>query len=386
VTRIELATGPVPVFAVQVGTPSLGDHSYIVAVGDRAVVVDPQRDIDRFEKILADLGVTLVAVVETHIHNDYVSGGPLLARRHDAAYVLPATSGGRMEHVAVADGDHVAVGDPWRLRAVHTPGHTPHHMSYVLTGPDGDVAVFSGGSMLVGAVGRSDLISAGMTVPLARLQYESVNYLARSLADPTVVAPTHGTGSFCSASDVLATTSTIGEERTRNPALLAADEDSFVAEQIAGYRLFPAYYAHMGPANLEGVAAVPTDPLPDLDGATLADPESAFWIVDIRPAGSSPQGTFPGRSTSRSPTTPPPTPGGCSTGTIPSCCSPTTPPGSTRSGCSWPGSGSTASSEPFATEWGPGATGPHGATGSPTSPPCRPPHPPPCSTPGIPGR
>lgn len=277
-SRLTIATDPVRVEVVQVRTPDLGDHSYVAIVGDRAVAIDPQRDIERMTEALD--GATLLAVFETHIHNDYVTGGHLLAQDLGAAYVLPADSGATIDHTPIADGEEVAIADGWLIRAIHTPGHTPNHTSYELVGPGGPVAVFSGGSMLVGAVGRSDLLGPDLTEMLARMQFQSVNMLADTLPGPTLVAPTHGAGSFCSASDVADTTSTIDLEKGRNPALLEPDEDTFVRNQIANYRLHPAYYAHMGPSNLVGVGAIDAAPLKELAPADLDGIDAD--IIDLR--------------------------------------------------------------------------------------------------------
>lgn len=265
----------------QVSTPGLGDHSYVVVIGELAVVVDPQRDLDRFEPLLE--GLELAAVFETHIHNDYVSGGPGLAKAHHAGYILPEGSGATVAHNTMSPGDVIDLGS-LQMRSIATPGHTPHHLSYALFAPDGSaIAAFTGGSMLVGAVGRCDLISPELTDRLVRDQYRSVNHLAETLDAPTLVAPTHGAGSFCSASEVSDTTSTIAVERKRNPALTTPDEDTFAAVQLAGYRLYPSYYAHMGPINARGA-----DPLPELERRRLAPIQLAALgsipIVDIRPA------------------------------------------------------------------------------------------------------
>ncbi len=277
-------------YARQVSTASLGDHSYIVVVGDEAVAVDIQRDLDRFEDVLSGIDATLVAVFETHIHNDYVSGGKRLADAHGAMYVLPANTGAPYEHKPLADGETTSVGG-WVMRAMHTPGHTHNHTSYVLESPEGPVAIFSGGSMLVGAVGRSDLLGPDQTEILLRGQYASMHRIADELPDPSVVAPTHGSGSFCSASDVADTTSTVGREKLQNPALIAPSAQAFGMGQVMGYKRFPAYYRHMGPSNLESMGAPPIEDLPIIDG-----PEgiSGLPIVDVRPFAQYAAGHLPG--------------------------------------------------------------------------------------------
>ncbi|MCW2699690.1 MAG: hypothetical protein JWQ45_1225, partial [Blastococcus sp.] len=129
-------------------TTSLGDRSYLVSDAGVGVVVDPQRDIDRVQALVADRGVTISHVLETHVHNDYVTGGLELARVTGAAYVVPAGDTVSYERIPASDGD-VLVAGPLRLRVLHTPGHTHHHVSYVLADAEGTVqAVFTGGSML----------------------------------------------------------------------------------------------------------------------------------------------------------------------------------------------------------------------------------------------
>ncbi len=284
--KLEFAEG---VWALQIPTASLGDHSYVVAAGGIAAVIDPQRDIERFLTALGD--ARLGAVLETHIHNDYVTGGSLLAARREARYVLPADSGALLEHVAVGEGDAVPLGRGWELAAIHTPGHTPHHMAYVLQGPEGPVSVFSGGSMLVGTVGRTDLVDPELTDRLTRDQHRSVRRLAARLEDPVAVAPTHGSGSFCSASPISDTTSTVGRERRQNPALLIDDEDHFVASQVAGFLAYPAYYAHMAPINRTGPTPI-ADPPPTLTAEQLNATDAL--ILDVRPAERFAGGHVPG--------------------------------------------------------------------------------------------
>ncbi|MFG2167276.1 MBL fold metallo-hydrolase, partial [Micromonospora chersina] len=145
-----------------IATSSLGDRSYLASDGQVAIVVDPQRDIDRILYLAGEKGVRITHVVETHVHNDYVSGGLELARVTGARYVVAAADEVGFERVPVSDGDQVAVSDSLRLRVVGTPGHTFHHLSYVLDeATDGGwqpVGVFTGGSLLFGTTGRTDLL------------------------------------------------------------------------------------------------------------------------------------------------------------------------------------------------------------------------------------
>ncbi len=181
-----------------ISTEALGDRSYLVHDGTSAVVVDPQRDIDRVEKLLADLGVRCAMVVETHIHNDYVTGGYELSMRNGCPYVVNAADDVSFARLAVSDGDELTAG-AMTIRVVATPGHTDTHLSYVISEGDQTPAVFTGGSLLYGSVGRTDLVDVDRTEELARAQYHSARRLAAELPDATPVYPTHGFGSFCSA-------------------------------------------------------------------------------------------------------------------------------------------------------------------------------------------
>lgn len=267
---------------VTIETSVLGDRSYLVHDGESAAVVDPQRDIGRVLDAAEAAGVRVTHVFETHIHNDYVTGGLALAEAAGAAYLVAASENVDFSRTGISDGDQVAAGS-LTLTALATPGHTPGHLSYVLSdGASGQVAVFTGGSMLYGAVGRTDLIGADQTEPLTRAQYRSVRRLAGELPDDVTVYPTHGFGSFCSATQTTGASSTIGTERLVNVALTSG-EDTFVKELIAGLGAYPRYYAHMGPANRHGPSA------PDLTAPHAAGAaelrrriDAGEWVVDLR--------------------------------------------------------------------------------------------------------
>jgi glyoxylase-like metal-dependent hydrolase (beta-lactamase superfamily II)/rhodanese-related sulfurtransferase len=261
-------------------TSGLGDRSYVVVDGGAAVVIDPQRDIDRVLDVVGETRIT--HVLETHIHNDYVTGGLELSRAVDAEYVVPDGAELGFPARRVVDGDVVESGRI-RLRVIHTPGHTEHHVSYELRDGSGDpVGVFTGGSLLFGSTGRTDLVDEAETEALTRAQYRSVQRLADSLPDTAEVYPTHGFGSFCSASSVDQDSSTIGQQREDNPAL-TKDEQDFVEELLAELSAYPAYYAHMGVINSEGPAAVDlSTPKPINSDELRRRLESGEWVVDLR--------------------------------------------------------------------------------------------------------
>jgi hydroxyacylglutathione hydrolase len=195
-----------------IDTPSLGDRSYLAHDGEVAFVVDPQRDIDRVLEILRAEAVRLTHVFETHIHNDYVTGGLALARATGATYLINADDKVSFDRTPIQDGEILEIGGRMRVRAIHTPGHTFTHMSYALTDVVEPIAVFTGGSLLYGATGRPDLLGPDHSDALVRHQHASAHKLAGTLPDATEVYPTHGFGSFCSATQSEATASTIGQE------------------------------------------------------------------------------------------------------------------------------------------------------------------------------
>ncbi|WP_329092608.1 MBL fold metallo-hydrolase [Actinomadura citrea] len=265
-----------------VETSSLGDRSYLAHDGRVALVVDPQRDIDRFLALAGRLDVRITHVAETHLHNDYVSGGLALARATGAAYLLSSDESVEFERTAISDGDEIAVSDALRIRAVATPGHTFHHVSYILSGPGGPEGVFTGGSLLFGTTGRTDLLGSEHAHLLAERQHASARRLADLLPDGAHVWPTHGFGSFCSASQSDAASSTIGQERRANPAL-RLEADDFVTQTLDGLDAYPAYYAHMGVRNSAGADLLDLTPARTADPAELRDRIAAGeWVVDLR--------------------------------------------------------------------------------------------------------
>ncbi|MDJ0471953.1 MBL fold metallo-hydrolase, partial [Rhodococcoides fascians] len=262
-------------------TSSLGDRSYLISHDGIAVVIDPQRDIDRVLALATEKNAAITHVLETHIHNDYVTGGLELARATGAEYVVPEGDPVEFERRAVGDGDVVDAGSA-TFQVMHTPGHTHHHVSYVLQLGDEPIAIFTGGSMLYGSTGRTDLLGSEHTDELTHAQFHSVRRIAAELPADVEVYPTHGFGSFCSATPTSGDSSTIGEQQQSNPAL-TQDEQTYVDELIAGLSAYPAYYAHMGVINTEGPAPI------DLSTPEPVDPDElrrriddGQWVVDLR--------------------------------------------------------------------------------------------------------
>ncbi len=273
-------------------TPGLGDASYLLASGGEAVLVDPQRDAWRFLEVAQRRGWRIRHVLETHVHNDYLSGALETRAAIGAEIAAPARGGYEFEHRAVDEGDAIEIGG-LRLTAWATPGHTPEHLAWIVTdvalaGEAGEepVAAFTGGSLLVGSAGRTDLLGPALTDALTRDQQRSLARLA-ALPDAAQVLPTHGAGSFCSAGPPSPNrVSTFAAERFANPTfqLAEAAPDDFRASALAGLGRFPAYYAHMAGLNRRGPRVLGRLILPpELDAAAFeAAAADGTMVIDAR--------------------------------------------------------------------------------------------------------
>ena len=269
----------------------------MVASDGEAAVVDPQRDVARFLDVADRRGWRITQVLETHVHNDYISGAQALRAATGAEIVAPAQGGYRFPYRAAEAGAAVAIGGV-SLVAMATPGHTPEHLAWQVLG-DGDTtpaAVLTGGSLLVGSAGRTDLLGDDRTDELTDHQLRSLSRLAR-LPDSVRVLPTHGAGSFCSAGPASTErSSTMGAERTWNALLRTTGRDEFHQLPLGSLGRYPAYYGHMatinraGPALVRGLRA-PLLLSPDLV-AGLRD--RGVWVIDARDRWAYAAGHLPG--------------------------------------------------------------------------------------------
>jgi hydroxyacylglutathione hydrolase len=265
-----------------IDTPALGDRSYLAHDGEVAMVVDPQRDIDRVLALAAARGVRITHVFETHLHNDYVTGGLALALAVGAAYHVSAADEVAFDRVPTSDRDIIEVSPVMRVRVLATPGHTFTHLAYLLEAAGHTHAVFTGGSLLYGSTGRPDLLGRVHADELARAQFASAHQLAAVLPEDADVYPTHGFGSFCSVGQTGGSSSTIGRELRVNPVLIL-DEERYVSELLAGLDAYPAYYAHMGSTNAAGPSGADLSPPNRADAAELSMRlEAGEWVVDLR--------------------------------------------------------------------------------------------------------
>jgi rhodanese-related sulfurtransferase/glyoxylase-like metal-dependent hydrolase (beta-lactamase superfamily II) len=273
----------------------LGNSAYLVALEDgRALAVDVPRDLRAVRAAAGRHGLTAAFAADTHLHADFLSGARQLAAA-DGAQILASAAGGRaFGHQRLADGDEVDLGG-LTLRAWATPGHTAEHLAYLLLDGPQVLAVFTGGSLLVGAAARTDLSGPEQTEALARRQYASLGRLL-ALPDATPVYPTHGAGSFCSAPPGAERTTTIGREKATNPLLAAGDEDAFVKALLAGLGTFPGYFLQLPEQNRRGPAVVASAPAlaPLTTGQVRALQDQGGQVIDVRPAAEYAAGHIPG--------------------------------------------------------------------------------------------
>ncbi len=268
-------------------TPGLGDNSYLLTSGDRGLLVDPQRDAWRFLVVAQNRGIRIERVLETHVHNDYVSGAHEVAAVVEAEIVAPESGGYQFDFHGVAEGDEIGLGD-CRIVAWETPGHTLEHTGYLVLDAKSDlpVAFFSGGSLTVQSAGRTDLLGPDYVESLTNAQFESVRRIAQLPGDVQLL-PTHGAGSFCTAtpgSNIRV--STIGAERVSNVALRPGTPAEFAEQQLSGLSDYPRYYAFMAGINRAGppvLLGVP-DCSPVDVAAVVNAAETGAVVVDARSA------------------------------------------------------------------------------------------------------
>lgn len=279
---VEIVPGRLPVLGVT--DEGLGNTTWVASLDGEVIVIDPERDAEPYtaavEELTGDSGRGLL-VAETHLHADFVSGARALAD-DGATAVVPAAAGAQWPHRPVLHGERLDLGR-WQLEVLPTPGHTPEHVAYLLRQSGRPTAVFTGGSLLVGAVARTDLIDPTDTEGLTRALWQSINRELLSLPDDVVVLPTHGAGSFCSAARGSRRWTTIGDERRANP-LLQADEDAFVRAVLDSFGTYPPYFLRLREVNRLGPHVYGA--LPILDELTVervvALRDQGATIVDVR--------------------------------------------------------------------------------------------------------
>jgi hydroxyacylglutathione hydrolase len=281
-------------------TPGLAQVAYLVAdeAARKVAVIDPRRDVDAYISWADSRNMEIAAILETHVHADFVSGAPELAMSTGAPIYASRLGAEEFPHEPLDDGDEVAIGAVI-LRALWTPGHTPEHMSFLATDSsqgDDPVAIFTGDALFVGEVGRPDLLGEKETQRLAEHLYETVSDRFSNLDDSLVVYPGHTAGSSCGKKIGDAPTTTIGQERKDNYAFQIEDEEAFIDTVLEGMPKPPTYYPVLKKVNKAG--AVPLEELPAGNPFTPDEvarrQEAGALVVDARSPESFADGHIPG--------------------------------------------------------------------------------------------
>ncbi len=277
-------------FVQQFFVPSLGHYSYLIGDTDsgEALVLDPKRDIQDYLATAQAEGLRIKFIFETHNHNDYVSGSRELAAATEAPLYASTDSGLHHEFRPVKEGDVIKVGG-LVVRVMATPGHTPEHVSYTVADSsrtETPALVLTGGDLLVGSVGRPDLLGKELGAKLAPKLYDSLHGKILKLEDYVQVLPTHGAGSSCGNNISTTRTSTIGYERRFNEALQQPTREAFIEFVLREQPAIPAYYSRMRPANQQGPAVL--GKFPDLkaltarEGQKLIEEGDNYLLIDTR--------------------------------------------------------------------------------------------------------
>lgn len=281
-------------------TPGLAQVAYLIADTEsgEAAIIDPRRDVDAYVAWAKERGLRFVAILETHVHADFVSGGKELARVTGAPIYAPRLGEVEYEHTPVDDGDVIHVGRA-RLKAVWTPGHTPEHIAFLLL-PDPEseepVALYSGDVLFVGDVGRPDLLGNEATERLSNQLYETVTERLKTLPDDVIVYPGHTAGSSCGKKIGDAPSTTIGAEKIGNYAFRHDSREAFVADVMEGMPKPPAYYPQLKKVNKAGATYLADLPAPR--PLSLEDVRTAMangsMVIDVRDFASFGQKHIPG--------------------------------------------------------------------------------------------
>jgi len=281
--------------------PALAHASYLVGCQKtlEAVIVDPGRDIEQYLEAAAREGMRIVAVAETHIHADYVSGARELAARVNAKLYVSDEGPAdwkygfldKYQHRLLHDGDNFLIGNI-RFDVLHTPGHTPESISFLLTdqggGADAPMGIFTGDFIFVGSIGRPDLLEqaagiANTAEPGARELFHSAERF-KGLPEYLQVWPAHGAGSACGKGLGAIPSTTVGYEKRYNPALQFTDEDEFVRYILADQPEAPTYFAVMKRVNKVGPKVLGDGHHHKmLDTDRLAAAIKAGTVVDVAP-------------------------------------------------------------------------------------------------------
>lgn len=264
----------------------LAHASYLIADGNEAAVIDPQRDVDHYIDEAARIGARIKYILETHLHADFVSGHRELATRTGAEIVMGAAANAEFPHRAVREGDELRIGSI-TLRALETPGHTPEGISWLVVDNGKAAKLLTGDTLFIGDVGRPDLAGGrGFTSEaMAAMLYDSLHNKILALPDDVEVWPAHGAGSACGRNISKETSSTIGTQRRTNYALQPMPRDEFVKLVTTDVAPPPAYFPHDAEMNRRGARPLGEITAAPMSSAAVHDAlDHGAVVLDVRDA------------------------------------------------------------------------------------------------------
>jgi glyoxylase-like metal-dependent hydrolase (beta-lactamase superfamily II) len=243
--------------------PGIAHSSYLIGGAGSCLIVDPARDTDRYLAAASEEGMKIAGVLETHLHADFISGHREIADRTGAPVYMPEKADCLFPHTPVREGSIITM-DDLMITVMETPGHTPEHVSYILTHQsrgNQPVCVFCGDTLFVGDVGRPDLFP-GKAREMASALYTSLHERLMTLPDHCEVYPAHGAGSFCGRMLASKKWSTIGYERTFNEALRISDREDFIRHLTVGMPPAPDHFHRCSEINRRGPTLLSLLPAP----------------------------------------------------------------------------------------------------------------------------
>lgn len=268
----------------QIYTEKIAHSSYILAGDRECAIIDPRRDIGIYLEMARELGVRITHILETHLHADFISGHIDLAQRTGAQIYAPKSANCDFKYKPLAEGDSFSIEDI-KLDILETPGHTPEHISYVVTDTsrgEEPVALFCGDTIFVGDVGRPDLFP-GRAEELASKLYDTLNKKLLKLPDFCEIYPAHGAGSLCGRSMASKRSSTIGYEKRFNYALKIKDRKEFIDSLTNKMPDAPDHFSRCTSINRIGPRKENELPLPEaLDNSTFMQKLKDATVLDVR--------------------------------------------------------------------------------------------------------
>lgn len=284
----------------QISTGCLSLFTYYIESNKEAILIDPLRDSDSYLEMAKSRGATIKYVFETHFHADFVSGHVEIAKRTGAQIVFGPGAKAEFKFHEAKDNEEIAVGNI-KFRVLHTPGHTPESVTYLLLTPAGkEHSIYTGDCLFLGEVGRPDLAVKGAEITIQDLAgwlYDSLRNKILPLPDDIIVYPAHGAGSACGKNIQAGGSDTLGNQKKTNYALQKMEREEFVKILTTGLANPPQYFFHDAAYNKQEYELL-EDVLKHMEVLSLEDFEKKIaegaTLIDCRPTGEGKKGFIPG--------------------------------------------------------------------------------------------